>query len=215
MDGKFIGVAVAALIVVSGNWGAGLAAAQTPITSRGNLVVREDLKGPGPTADRKALAARGGRMANDPAVLLCNQSDVCQSSLLVSRGGYVEVAKDTFKWDPQSCSVYWPYYQIKITNGSQPTLRWVLVKDATDDTLYQFDVVKGIDFSTDDALFENDPRKDLYQNRRDKSGTAFTWRNLNLRSGTKTLKFYPVVYLMEGGKRVDCNVADPEVVNEN
>ncbi len=189
------------------------------IKERGGVVVRADLKPP----DAEALNKLGpGLSAASLSVYKCNVNGICQTPLLVTPGGAVNRGtpdKPVWQWDPSLCSVYWPYTQITVSRTKQPILRWVLVKNPTDEAIYAFNSSIGIQLvpKEDDPGYENDPHQDLHKPQFDKAsgGTAFSWHNLNTRK--RTISYVPVVYRLKNDRSVDvqCNAADPDVVNES
>jgi hypothetical protein len=163
------------------------------------VVIRTDLK---PDLSKVDVKIHG---PNPLAERVCDTGDVCQTPVLVSRGGLPEKGP----WDLDGCSVYSPYTKISVRSALQPALRWVLVKDPSDKARYVFDATYGIE------LTGNNPQKDLYKGTVDQSGTVFTWNDLHLR--TKTISFFPNVVRVDKDGKVEkkCNAADPDVVNEN
>jgi hypothetical protein len=200
-------VAGAAVSVFSVHWPA---AAQARFV--GNVLVRADLKAPTPpkTTSGGAFAAAG----QGAAYLTCPRG-VCQTPILVSRGGFTD--DKLTKWDPNHCSVYWPYFALKVPKRFQPTMRWVLVKDPDDTAAYSFHATYGIQLVPNpfDPTDYNDPSQDLFNYRLDaRDGTAFVWQNLHTRPTTKIIYFLPVVYKV-GSEDKPCNASDPMVVNES
>ena len=178
----------------------------------GGVLVRKDLTGPPPPPPPSTGV--GIESVATGAVLDCPRR-VCQTPILVSRGGFTDVALKN--WDPDHCSVYWPYYKLNVTKGYQPTLRWVLVKDPADPATYAFHATYGIALQPNrkDPSDYNDPSQDLYNYHRDAAdGTAFVWQDLHNRPAKKTILFLPTVYRV-GDEGRPCNAGDPVVFNDN
>lgn len=157
------------------------------------------------------------KSADPAAVLRCDTDSVCQSPLLVSKGGKVQG-----QWQAGGCSVYWPYNQIKVAPSRKPTLRWVLVKDPSDNNTYVFHRSAGINLFSTDPNKLNDRRYDLDREQIEPDRQAFAWQNIHKlpasqQPGTpRTIAFVPVVYRKEpNGDLTQCWTADPDVVNEN
>lgn len=184
----------------------GTAAAQQ--ADRDGVVKRRELKGAG--SPDKVLTVAGASVPKEDSTKLCNTNGVCETPLLVFRGGYKQGDP---KWYPDDCSVFWPYFQIKVQNGFKPILRWVLVKSPEDKDSYEFHPTRGIRLDKNKQDLENDANLDLAMPRLE-AKTAFVWHSLNERK--MTVSYTPVVRRINAqGPPTVCNAADPDVVNEN
>lgn len=190
-------------VVIRADLKASIPASASPLPRPGSGTGLTRVDTPNPAVPTPAFVSAPASSASSP-YKRCDTNNVCQTPLLVTQGGL----DSTLKWDLNACSVYFPYSEIRVGKSSQPTLRWVLVKDPTDPAKYEFDKSYGIE------AFGNEPKTGLFKGFREPSGTAFVYTNLNLK--TATISFQPNVWRVDkGGKLVPCNVSDPFVVNEN